>query len=423
MRFLPRFFYDDNASGNGGGSGTEKTQEAIDKENEVKARLLGSEPLQTETTPVKTNNTESPADTEAARIEADAQKLVLARAAQIEQEQEAERERLRLEQIQKDNPAESVVKITKIAPVVKLDEPPAKTDDEIEEEKVLAILSKKAGKQITSLDEVLNPKKVETIEEPVLSEQERENAMVAFALQNKKISKKEIESFITDTKDLQSVAYNFFAENLKELEPDLTDKQIMARFEEKYAINEDEDSKEFKMGQREMNFVANTLINQKHAKYIGLNTEYSSFEQAQLAEKARQASILQKTPQFKRDVEEVTQRLRKFKLGGHDIEFGDDIIQEYKDEVFASAHSEKIIEKGYSLDGLEKAFRDRMLLDNIDSIFDKVLDADRLKNQAGTRGIIPPKNQQKQKVYTDQQVKQEEELQKRLQNANAGALN
>lgn len=412
MRFLPRFFYDDNASGNGGGTGTEKTQDAIDKENDLRT-LLGNEPLQPE----------SPADTEAARIEADAKKLVLARAAQIEQEQEAERERLRLDQIQKNNPKEPVVKITKVAPVVKLDEPLAKTDDEIEEEKILAILSKKAGKQITSLDEVLNPKKVETIEEPVLSEQERENAMVAFALQNKKISKTEIESFIADTKDLQSVAYGFFAENLKELEPDLTDKQIMARFEEKYAINEDEDSKEFKMGQREMNFVANTLIKQKHSKYMGLNTEYSSFEQAQLAEKTRQASILQKAPQFKRDIEEVTKRLSKFKVAGYDVELGDDILQEYKDEVFASTHSEKIIEAGYSLDGLEKAFKDRILTDNFDSIVEKVLEVDRLKNQAGTRGIIPEKNQQKQKFYTDQQVKQEEELQKRLQNANAGALN
>jgi len=408
MILKSKFIYNTGTSEEAaGGNNTVRTNEQIDKQNELR-KTLGQEPLPYETTEVKATtttaqeitDTRSPEEIAAAKIEEDAQKLVIARAAEIEKEQNAEKERLRL--LALEEKGENVLKITKVAPVVeKTKQNESVDEDDIDTEKLLKALSKVTGRTISSLEELEVPKQELTKEQLEKRAQERETAKMEFGLKNKIISKDQIESFLSDKNNPTEVAYSVYATNIKDLNPELTDKQIRERFEERYSLNEDEDSVEFKAGQGELNLIAKTAIERNHSDYLSLESKYAAFEQSQTKEAERKASILKKAPQFRNDIKAVAERCKNITVAGKKVEIGDDIIGEYVNEIFASPETESIIENGYTLEGLENALKDKIVKDNLDNIVTGLIDAAVLKAQAGVRGVIPEKKTGLSKVYNE----------------------
>lgn len=344
----------------------------------------------------------------------EAQKLVRAEADRIKKEEDDIAETARLAAIETGET--TVVKIGAKAPikVTKSEVKPEDNEDEIDETLLLKQLSKKAGREITSIEDFVNPKKELSAEDKENQLQERENQKLNFGLQNKKISKQEIESFIADTKNPQAVAFNFYAAQQKEIDPDLTDKQIKDSFEDRFSTNEDEDSKLYKSGQAEINFMANSIISKKHAKYLNLENEYTSFESEQSKVASFQKEILSKAPIYKRDVEAAAAKISKIKLGGYDVEPDKEVIDSYVAKMLTRENTEKLITDGYTVEGIEAAMKNSFILDNIDEIFEGVLEKDRLKNQAGLRGVIPPKIKQPQQVFGEKQNEERKKLQERL---------
>lgn len=386
MQFTQRFFYEDGAAENGGGS-PKKTKEQIDFINNLRTQA-GEEPLSYEHDEQKVTN-------ENDKVEDDKPATVIA--------------------------ADGVIRIGS----KKKEETPAaaattQTEDEIDEEKALKFLSKKTGKTITSLDEFLTPKADVAVEDKEAKEQERENAMISFALQNKKISKREIEAFIEDTKNPSAVVFNFYAEQQRSIDQTLTDEDIQYSFESRFALNEDKDSREYKVGQKELNYLANTLIQNKHPKYLSLNSEYTAYEQAENAKAQARENILSKAPVFKKDVEQVRDNLKKFKVNlsdteSYELEIEDDVIQPYVDQMLTPEFSSHAIQKGYTLADLETNLKSAIIVEHFESMVKGVVEADRIKTRAGLQGVIPNKNRSQQKnVYTPAEQAKVDDLKKRL---------
>lgn len=413
--FLSQKFFYDVQPPEGGATAPVKTNEQIDKQNEFR-KQRGLEPLPySQATPPATPTPAATPSTDGlteAEIE-EANKRVLAEQERIKLEQDAETERLRLEAIAKGET--TVVKITAKAPAVPA--APAKKKEEEEEDddtELLEKLSKKAGKKITSLDEILNPKKELTEDELKTKDQERETAKLNFGLQNKKISKQEIESFIEDTKNPEEVAYNYYAAQQKELDANISDKDIRTGFEEAFGLDEEEDSLKYKLGQNQINFIANSIIAQKHSKYLNLENEFVSFENQQAEAVAYQKNIIAKAPIYKRDVEAAAAKVTKMTFSGYDVEVDKEVVDQYVNQMLTPDHSENIIMSGYTVEGLEKALKNSIILDNFDDIIEGILERDRLKNQAGVRGIIPPQNKKPANVLGEKQDEERKRLQQRL---------
>ena len=152
---------------------------------------------------------------------------------------------------------DNVVKLSKEKKVEeKAKEEEKTTEADLDDAALLKALSKKAGKEITSFDDILKEKVVEKTKEQIEDDlQQRENKKVAYALENKIISSKEIESFIEDAKNPQAVAFNKFSADQKELYPELTQSEIEDKFNTVYAVDEDKDSAEYKFGQKQISFI------------------------------------------------------------------------------------------------------------------------------------------------------------------------
>lgn len=287
---------------------------------------------------------------------------------------------------------DSVIKIG--AKVVKAEENDTTTEDaDIEDAIILKQLSKKLGREITSLDDLKSPAKIETPEDKAAKEQERENAKLSFGLQNKKITNKEVEAFIADSGNPKSVAYDYFSAQQKEIDSSLTEKEIKEKFQYKYSLNEDEDSVEYKQGQKDLNFIANTLIKERHKKYLNLENEYSNYEQTIAEKEAYNKDILSKTPAYKSIVEKAAQKFKKIEIKANNsvytIELDDSIISGYVNQMLTPDYAEKIISNGWSEVQIESSFLTSLKADNFDSLLESVLERELLKAQKGLKGVLP----------------------------------
>ncbi len=429
MFLSQRFLRNSEAPLDGGSNEIVKTdeQKEIDKRNLLRANQ-GLEPLPYPNTPspaaasvstidqfresktkeLTENNT---AGLSAEEITEEAEKLVRAEADRLKLEQEAKEEEAR-----KANGTHTIKISAKPAVAAKVEIPaiPNAEEDAEEEEKMLKFLSKKMGKEIKSLDELNAPTAPLSKEDKEKAAQERENNKLAYALQNKKISQEEIKSFIEDTKNLDGVAYGFFAANQLDLDPTLSDKEIRENFELAYSLNEDTDSINYKLGQRQIEFTANNIIAKKHAKYLGLENDYSAYETLQTEKTEYQKDILAKAPLYKRDVEAAAAKVTKLTLGGYEVELDKEVIDSYASKMISPDYAESQIKRGYSLDEIETTIRNSALVDNIETIVTSILEADRLKNRAGQRGVVPPKNVVLQNVLSEEKEEERKKLQQRL---------
>ncbi len=330
---------------------------------------------------------------------------------------------LKLKEIQKEQGEDGVIKIG--AKVKEVTPPVTITDEnEITDELLLKALSKKAGKEITSIDAFVNPKVELTPEQKAVQAQERENEKIAFALKNKLISQEQIQSFIADTSSPEKVALDNFTALMKSVDDTLTDTEIKQKFNDEYALDANEDSLEYKLGQKKLNYVANTVIQSKHKNYFALDSKYSEYEQSTSSKESHAKEIATKTPLFKADAEAAFAEAKKLtiKVGdknpvSYEVEIDDSIMNDFKSKVLTPENIEKQIAAGWDKNQMVAIFQGAALRDNFDSIVTSIVEKDRLKNQAGLRGVPPQKNFSERKfeeVITDKQTIAKKELEERL---------
>ena len=298
--------------------------------------------------------------------------------------------------------------------------PDGATDDDIDDDKLKKALAKKLGIAIEDVDAYLKPKEKDVTEEDKIKlKEERENKKIAFALQSGKISKKEIDSYVADTNDLEKVVYNHYKAQQLEIDPELTVAEIDAAFDEKYGLTYDKESRQFKAGQKDLSFIAESIIKQKHANYLSIDNEFNAHEESEATAQRTIQEISAKTPQFRKDIDDVKAELKTLKINlanneSYSIELEDELLDSYTQKMLTPEYAKKVISQGYTKDGIRDTIKFAVIADNLDSIIQGVVNADRLKNQAGLRGVLPKKEFMREKELTEEGKKNRQELQKTL---------
>lgn len=140
------------------------------------------------------------------------------------------------------------------------------TDEEVDENKLLKMLGK-FGITASSLDELKNPKPVTapTAEELEKQEEEEQNLIVQFSLKNKIYDSKTLESYGQDkNRSAQDITYELFSAAQKAQDNTLTESQIQDRFNQHFALGEDEEEWRKEYGAKEMENIAQNYISEKY---------------------------------------------------------------------------------------------------------------------------------------------------------------
>lgn len=170
-------------------------------------------------------------------------------------------------------------------------------EDEVSDEALIKLLQKR-GISAASLED-LKPKI-----DPAVEAEKRENKKITFALENNLISKKEYDSYISDSSNAEGLVYSNFAKEALEDNPELTDAEIREDFEQTYAIDSNTETLKYKRGQRLLAQEAEKLIREKHSKYFGIDSHFNEFEKASATSAKQSAKIKEQSPVYIKAVED-----------------------------------------------------------------------------------------------------------------------
>lgn len=267
-------------------------------------------------------------------------------------------------------------------------------ESEISEDQILAYLKKTKGKEIASLDELLNPKKELTAEEKKIAEEKRNDDKIAYGLSNGLFNRNDLESFIIDTKDKAALVYSVYAAKQKEGSDELTDEEIKEEFDSKFGLNEDKTSRNYQAGQLLIDNIAESIIQKKHAKILKLDNEFDSFESKQLSEKEKEAKILSQAPVYKKDIEAIRNEIKKVPITiskdeTFEHEVDENVVNEIMNQMLENNYVSNQIVSGYSKETLRQVAENYALIKDLPNLLVKFRDKALLEKQAGLKGVQP----------------------------------
>lgn len=317
---------------------------------------------------------------------------------------EAEKQKIIAQEAEKNKTAPN----TEIKPTI--------VEAELDDEKVLAYLKNKKGKEVTSLDEFLNPKAPLTEEEKRAIAEKRDGDKIAFGLSKGLFTKKQLEEFITDTKNPKELVYAHFVTEQKEKDDTLTDIEIEEEFKEKFGLDAKEDSRQFKVGQNLLNNIADNIVRKKHGKILNLENDFSSYETAQATQQQHEAKVLNAAPLYKKDVEEIRSEIKKVSIPVSDTEnFEVDVDDEIVDGIIASMldkkHAEPNIANGWDKETLKQGAHITAIIKSLPKMLTKYADAQVLAKQAGVRGVIPNQDKRGQRTQENELTERQKAMQ------------
>lgn len=317
---------------------------------------------------------------------------------ETEETDKAEQERLAAELKQKEiddkKTADDVeAERLRIAAEKKAEEEKTKVaEPELDDEKIIAYLKNKKGKEISSLDDLINPKVPLTEEQKKEEAEKREADKIAYGLKKGLFTKKQLEEFITDSKNPTETVFSVYAANQKELDPTLSDDDIKEEFENEFGLKSDKDSRTYKKGQTLLANIADNIIHKRHSKILNLENDFSAHENSFTKEKEQEANVKTKMPIYKSAIEKIGNDLRKvsipisgtenFEMELEDIDVKD-IVENMMDDKYATKNIDK------SEQELKQIADTTKFLKNLPKILKKYGEKVLLEKQAGTRGILP----------------------------------
>lgn len=281
----------------------------------------------------------------------------------------------------------------KKAPEVKAEKKEEKPEEEIDEDKILAYLTKKSGKEISSIEDFINPKAEVSDEEretaKVQAKEKRDSDKIAFGLSNGIFNSKELSSYATDTEKYQDFVFGVYAADQKAKDSELTDADIEEEFAFKFSTEDDKDSRSYQAGQNLLKNIAESLLQQKYPKIVSLENEYASFEQAQEAEQ----KIIKATPKYTKDVSAIKEELKSvsIEMGNEtfDVELPSDTVDTIVSDLLNPHYAKMKIASGWDKKSLMETATVSAIMKSMPLILKKYADKEVLKHQAGTRGIAP----------------------------------
>lgn len=266
---------------------------------------------------------------------------------------------------------------------------------ELDDEAVIAYLKKTKGKEINSLDDFLNPVKELTAEEKIAEKEKRESNMFAHGLSTGAFTKKDLENFISDSKNPSELVYEAYANDQKAKDDTLTDAEIRDEFNEKMGLDiENKESRQYIAGQNLINKLATGLLKDKYPKIVNLDKEYSSFEATQKTQNDFNKKVATQKPIYQRDIEEIRNASKKINIAINDKEnfefvVDEGVLAEVEQEMLSDKIVNDNINKGYRKEDLKQLHNLTALMKSLPKIMNDYADKRELEKQAGLRGIQP----------------------------------
>lgn len=287
-------------------------------------------------------------------------------------------------------------------------------EQELDDDKILAYLKNKKGKELTSLDDLLNPKKELTEEEKQELKEKRESEKIAFGLSKGIFSKKQLEEFISDTKNPESLVLAAYVADQKQKDDTLTDAEITEEFNSKFGLNEDKDSREYQAGQTIINNLADNILRKKHSKILNLESEYSAHESYTQKQKETEAKILANTSAYKKDVDNIKNEIKKVSINVGDspfeFELDDKVVNDITSKMLSSDYASQQISSGWNKETIRQVAQTTAIIENLPAILKQYADREILKKQAGVRGIPPASERGERKQEGELSDRQKEAL-------------
>lgn len=167
---------------------------------------------------------------------------------------------------------------------------------ELDDEALLKAISKKFGRDISSLDELNQPAPIKepTEEEKQQAAERLRDEAIAYGINNKFFNRKDLEAYATDkAKTPRETALAIFSQNMKTRIPGITDEEIQDRFSEWAFEGEDDDSPLRQMKLDEMQQMHDNYLGQKYSAIQQIDQVYNEDQQL-LSEGARYSATVNK---------------------------------------------------------------------------------------------------------------------------------
>lgn len=292
-----------------------------------------------------------------------------------------------------------------------------KTPEKVEmtKEEKEALIKEYLG--VSDLSEII--KKSEIKKEPTEAEVEaafekRESDKISYALAKGKFTQKELTSYIADATNTD-LAFQQYSQEQLAADSTLSALELREEFEEKFGLNQEEDSRKYKRGQAEIAIITDNILRQRHGKVIGFDSEYTSIENSQLSEKQLSEKILSEAPKYKKDVEEIYSDLKKIKISfgeGEDYEYETpaSVLDNLKERELNSEFAASEIKTGYTKENKAAAAKLAIIHENLPAFIKSIADKINSKRQAGARGIPPQEGAGKQEETKKRTPEQQEQI-------------
>lgn len=263
---------------------------------------------------------------------------------------------------------------------------------ELTDEQLLEIASKKAGRKITSWDELKT--KPEEVDKEKAAEL-READKLSFGLQKGLFNKKQYEGFVEDSRNPIAVVYAAELHDAKSDDPNWDEekeKEFKEEFDLKFGLNLDKSSAKFKRGQRQLNIIAETLLKNTYAPIYNLESEYSRYESEKATQAANKQKILEAAPVYKKEIEEVVASLATVEIPfGTDEKYTVKVPQEIRDSIHEVLMDKEFVAsqilKGYKKEEIAQIATNMVVSQNFPLLAHEAAKQYREKHEKGVRGI------------------------------------
>lgn len=268
------------------------------------------------------------------------------------------------------------------------DKPLTHADPELSDDQLIKLLAKK-GITAASLEEL---KKPAAPPDPEKEAELREANELAYGLQKGLFNKKDYDGFIHDSADPQNFVYAQYHAEAKADDATLTDEEIHEEFLSKYGLDAEPGTRKHKRGTKEINTIAQSLLQQKYGKIYDAKSAFSNHEKESTETDQNDAKVLAAAPTYQKDVDEIFTALKKIPVKFSDTESVEvDAVQEsldaFKVAVMKPDFIRKKILSGYTKEQLKEEIFAGFLYKNFPTIAQQVANQHLLKHSAGTKGI------------------------------------
>lgn len=249
---------------------------------------------------------------------------------------------------------------------------------------------KKKGFNVSSLEDLKKKPDPADIEK---EKEEREREKMSFGFK-KVFTKKEYDAYESDVKNKNELVFKASFDAAKQDDPELTEDEYRAEFNDKYGVDEEKTSRKFKEGQRILSNLANNIIQQKHSKILKLDEVYANYESQENEQKSQQMKILANAPAYTKDVENVMASLAKVKTKfaeneESEVDVTPEVLKEVKDTLLDTGFAQKKIAQGWTKDEISEVAEMLLWKKDRENIIKKSAELYHKNHAKGTHGIPP----------------------------------